>query len=517
MLFFFALIILSAPLVDCSLPGRRSPAATVPLCVDAQGFSVSCSTDGRIVLWPDNLQPASQIPRSRDSTDRKAGNTIPGERTGHQLFSDVAIVEVDGEPELLVVSYNAGLQVWDIRGDRGRVPVRLAHADGWDGDFIFFPAPDEVLSFCFGVDALNVGDGQFVVALACRQPVGPSLWFYDFTLGLQQLYQDAATGAKQIRIDRAVDGTVYALAGAENGLTVYNVTAALDVIDDGPCGDQQGQACPGVFIGFVSDTTTTTQGETRIFIDTLQAAGSIFVAASGGLFTPLELWQVNLVDPARSVLRFSGLPHSLGSALFEYGGHFYWSVVTEEDGLNLEKLRVFMIDGCIASAELCFLGTGSIEDAVVPINLPRFPTAEDFLTVSKAHGRPYIYYGVGTGNLSGGDLEQLFDAGSLRSPNGAPLTGLPEVTASGGSYTDPCNGAKIRYWSHYYHSNAQGLNNLTPRNGVMSSIGYFYRALGSVLDVHRRKNPNPGAIFSDGFETGDTLEWMGMVHDHNLF
>ncbi|NIS34889.1 MAG: hypothetical protein GWN79_21345, partial [Actinobacteria bacterium] len=82
--------------------------------------------------------------------------------------------------------------------------------------------------------------------------------------------------------------------------------------------------------------------------------------------------------------------------------------------------------------------------------------------------------------------------------------GLPEVTASGGSYTDPCNSATIRYWSHYYPRNFHGLNTMVPRIGKLSSEGYFYRAANSILDVHFF---DLGLLFADGFESGDSDRW----------
>jgi len=151
-----------------------------------------------------------------------------------------------------------------------------------------------------------------------------------------------------------------------------------------------------------------------------------------------------------------------------------------------------------------------LKEAVLPIALTGYPTTHDFLTYSSFKGAPYLYYGFATADIEGSDREQLFELGALQVPSPDPLPGLPEVTAGGDSYSDPCNGSTIRYWSHYYSGNTHGLNNMVPRIGKLSSGGYFYRAAIAILDVHLV--PPPPRIFSDGFETGDVTAWSQAVN-----
>jgi len=469
---------LSAQL-DCTLPGYNTPAVPVPECVDAQGFEVGCGASGARRLWPpSDFHPASGFPiapkRPRDSTDRFAGTTIPGEKSGHELFRSVDVVTVGGVSRRLYAAYNAGFQVWDIESNPAD-PVHRTFRDGWTaGHFLAFPGVSEVLQLIEDIGALSFNSTTDVVGVAGITPVGVSLWeFTTSSAQLRQLYQDTLTNATQIRLVKRNNGTVYAFAGAVNGLAVYNVTTAKALTF--ACQEDLGQ-CPGVRRGFVGDTLN----KSRIFIDVLHvpATDKIFVTASGGFNTFLEIWAVDPQNPALAQKLFSGLKHTLGSAIFQYNGHAYVAIVSEETGIDKEKLRIFLIDGCVSG------GTCALTEAVSPISIGEIPTFKDFLTHSEIGGTPYLYYGAQTSNTIGPGLERLYNLSSLRPPNPTPLASLPEITQGGGTYADPCSGQTMSYWSHYYQHNHHGLNEMFPQVGKFSAQGYFYRAANSILDVH---------------------------------
>lgn len=502
--------------VNCQLPGRNSPAVPVPECVDATGGAVTCNTPNAIRLWPNDFRPAGPIPLIRDSTDRIAGKTIPGMKSGHELFSTVDVVTVAGVSRRLYVAYNAGIQAWDILANPAN-PGRLDARDGWEGHFLSFPEPSEVLTFVLDIAALNVGAHDLVM-VSGNDGVGPSLWELNTSTNqFRAMYQDPATDSKEVRLIQRNDGIVYGFAASvSDGLAVYNVSAARNLSP--PCLDSQGSNCPTVYRGRV--TNGATSPERPNFVDAIHVPTSnkVFLTVSGGLFTELQIWELgNPQFPGTAKLRFSGFDHSAGSAIFKYDGHYYLAFITEELGLNNERLRTFMIDGCI-NGNTCTQADGSMQEAVLPIEVaPGFASAKDFLTYSQFDGDPYLYYSPGTGNLSGPNIEALFDASALRPPNGSPLTILPEITLQGGgSYTDPCNGSQIRYWSHHYHANTRGLNNMTPRHGKFSAAGYFYRAAASILDVHVKGGgsvPGDANIRTD--VVGEGPFWMSDVIGFN--
>jgi hypothetical protein len=448
----------------------------VPECVDEDGFAVTCVTPDAVELWPESFQPASGISSTRDSTDW-LGLTVPGSQSGHELFKAVDVVTAGGQSRRLYAAYNAGIQVWDISAGSAASPLRLAVRDGWEGDFISFPDPEVgALEFVEDVAALGVGT-EDLAALAAIDPVGPTLWEFDpdaSTFAL--LYQDSANSSRKIQIAQIDDGNVYAFAATSDGVAVYNVSAARALV--APCFDTQSHACPGVFRGLLPGMTT------GRWVDVLYVPviDRLLVAASDGSTTSAGIWQVDdPEDPAgSSIQRFDGgadLVGARGLQMFSHDGHFYLALVRQK------QLRILLIDDCLFGPG-CFLGAGSVVDAVDPIALRNLATTEDILSYSTVNREPLLYYGVAAQGLSGPDVDQLFDLASLSPPDPLPLAGLPEITASGGAYVDPCNSSTIRYWSHYYSENAHGLNNVSPRVGKFARNGYFYRAAETILDVH---------------------------------
>lgn len=454
---------------NCADPGGVSPARPVPECVTTTGEATTCDEPGSVRLWsPDSgLRPASLVPRERDSTQLEGGTRVPGAATGLELFKSV---DVAGGH--LFVAYNAGLQVWGL--GTPALPARLGYRDGWQGQFLAFPGPGEVLAFVEDVSALETTTGVFLIALSGKAPVGLSLWeFTAAPLGLRQLYQDEGTACRQVRMVERGE-TAYAIAGGDGALSVFDATAAQALPE--PCLDSQGTACPGVYLGQVPGAPFAR------YVDALVVGERLLVATGAGPIVPAEVWELDPANPTTARRIYSG-PGGRGPTLFELGPTLYLAVIRDH------RLQIEEIDGCPAG--LCAPGP------IVDLQLGSWPAAEEFLTVSRAHGRTWIYYGVSTGNVEGPDLERLVDVSGL-------LRGdLVEATAGSESYVDPCNGHQIRYWSHYYARNAQGLRGMHPRIGKFGPGGHFYRAAQTVLDVHVL----PPLIFADGFEGGDAGRW----------
>ncbi len=490
--------------VDCGTAGDRSPAVPVPQCVTVEGLAVACSSPGAIRLWPEDLRPASGIPANRDSTDRVGGIGVPGAVRGWELYKSVDIVTAEGASRLYS-AYNAGIQVWDIATDPAN-PGLLDFRDGWPipdgfGHFLSFPPVSEQLAFIEDIAGLNLDAQTDLVAASGKIPVGPSIWHYDIAAtAFTQKYQDVGTAARQVRLAQVANGTVYLFVATDDGVVVYNATAAGNLLE--PCLDDAGSSCPAVYRGLLPGILL------GRYIDVVRnpANDRVYVVTTDGNFMPLEIWE--LADPnfpEGAVRRFEALSllDARGPALFVYDGHFYLAL--EHD----HQLKIFLVDDCVDGGG-CSLGAGSVEAAIDPLPLRDNPANTEFLTYSEgAGGTPFLYYGVSVGNLQGPDVDQLFDLSALEPPGAGPLPQLTELTAGGGSYDDPCNGEAVRYWSHYYPRNAHGLRSIVPRIGKMSPENYFYRAANSILDVHLydgSATPLPG-IFSDGFESGDTSRW----------
>ncbi len=466
--------------------GDNSPAVPVPECVAADGSAVACSSPGAITLWPDDFRPASGIASQRDSTDRVGGIGVPGAKRGWELFKSVDIVTA-ADVSRLYVAYNAGIQVWDIDANPAN-PGRLTFRDGWPpphgfGNFLSFPPVSEQLAFIEDVAAVNVDAGTDLVAASGKLPVGPSIWQYDTAArSFSQLYQDVGTQTRQVRLAQVADGTWYLFTATDGGVAVYNATAAMNLST--PCLDDEGSVCPSVYRGPIPGI------QLGRYIDVIRNPGNnrIYVVTTDGNFVSLEIWELADPDnPAGAVRRFDGasLEDARGPALFSYDDHFYLAV----EHFNL--LKIFIVDDCLDGGN-CSFGAGSVAKAIDSIPLRSSSANTEFVTHSVGSGgTPFLYYGVSVGNLSGSDIDQLFDVSGLRPPDSTPLPKMIELTTGGGAYNDPCNGAAIRYWSRYYPRNSHGLRSMIPRVGKMSPNDYFYRAANSLLDIHVRSASNP--------------------------
>ncbi len=458
------------------LCGDNSPAIPVPECRNAaSGEPEACDAPGTVRLWAEIRpgRPGETLPEERDSTQWSSA-TIPGWGSGHELF-----YSLDIDTDRLFVAYNAGLQIWDIGGDKAEDPERLAVADGWRGDF-FTPFQTGENDFLIDdVAGVALGDGESLVALSGRAGVGLSVWTHSGRQALAtQLYQDPATATRRVRVVE-LGGRWYAFAGGTHGVFVYDLTEAADI---GPCLDNAGELCPGVYRGRVSDQVTS------VYIDTITRAGKVYVANSSGIGFPLQIWEVpEPASPATAALRFSGLAGALGEAFFELDDFFYLAVVEWVEPSWV--LRIYDVTECLDRD-----GCGSLllrwESALSHLG------SNQLLTYSTSDSRPFLYYGLQATSLEGPAIEKLLDLSDF------PAS-VREITAFGERYTDPCNGLEIDYWGDYYSGNDSGLRNLSPRVGKFRGK-YFYRAAFGILDVHVTTS---SVIFLGSFESGNTSRW----------
>lgn len=474
------LLALAAPPATLGL--GDPPAFPVPECRDASnGDEVPCSDPGAVRLWPPGFQPGlpgQALPEERDSTGWDA-LTVPGADSGYELFESL-----DVEAGHLFVAYNAGLQVWDLSGGRAEDPLRRAVADGWRGDFLSFPPIGENDFLTNDVAAAGpAGRGTAVlVAVAADAPVGVSIWRFTPPSTLAPLYQDAGNESEQVRVAQ-FDGTVYAFAAGAGGISVYDMSAAAALPT--PCLDAGGTVCPGVYLGEVGTMTT------GHYLDLVERGGNVYLAAANGGSSglDLEIWEVSdPADPGGAALKFAGLDaDTFGTALFELGGGYYLAAV--EDDVNIYDAAACLdADGCASP------GAPLASIARLPFINPQY------LTYSESDGVPFLYYGI-FANLQGTKIERLLDLTTLGGTNQ-----ITEITDGGGTYTDPVTLNPVDYWGDYYPGNAFGLPNVAPLVGRFEGR-YFYRAAFGILDVHVRG----GAIFSDGFESGDATAWTSQV------
>ncbi len=441
--------------------------------------------------------PTAPLPPERDSTSWDS-LTTPGYHSGNEIFESLDIAG-----DHLFVAYNAGLLVWNIAGAaNAENPQRVAARDGWFlhgcssdpicGPFLDFPDIGEVDFLIEDVDTLASGATTYV-ALSGKSPVGMSLWeFNTATEQLTPVYQNINRDSFQVRIEQ-VGSTIYAFSVDGGGVAVYDVSQALAI---GPCLEETGTDCPGVFRG---DVGTINGGR---YLDVFQRpSGDLLVAATDGGASDidLELWEVtNPANPATANELFSGLSDdTFGTAIFNYEGNDYLGVV-EKIGTN-NNVRIFGINQCRGT---CSLGSPLFSASVPPFSSPQT------LSFSMSNDTPFLYYGV-QGNLLGSHVSQLFNLTTL----GRPGQNITEMTDGGPTYDDNCVNQSLGYWGWYLPGNEFGLKNLSPRLGKFHpETNFFYRAARGVLDVHVWEAgvapPDPAIITSVANPDPQGLYWM---------
>ncbi|MEL7058532.1 MAG: hypothetical protein AAGN46_00755 [Acidobacteriota bacterium] len=437
-------LLLLAPNLSAGDCGNNSPA-----------FPVEEFREG-VRVWPDGLRPGNpsqRLPGKRDSTDRIGGTSVPGATSGHELYKGVDVVD-----DLLFVVYNAGIQVWSLSGNNAEDPQQLAFRDGWQGQFQSFPPPTEQLNFLEDISAIRSGN-EYILAVSGKNPVGPSIWVWNGSW--QPKYQDLGTSVRQVRLIEH-NNNVFLIAAADDGVLVYDATAAANRTT--ACIDDAGVACGPIFLGYLPD-----QAISR-YVDAISWNGRLFVVAGDGLnaFIDLELWELPTPSiPSTAIRRATGDSDARGPAFLPLGNELFLAYAQN----GTPRVRFFDIDDCVDGNGCSGLG------AVQRTELVRRGD-EQFLTFSRNGSTPYLYYGVSSDNIEGSKSENLWDLTNL-SAGGA----IPEITDSGGTYVDPCNGQIVDYWGDYYDANNFGMRNMHPRIGVWND-GYFYRAAQTMLDVH---------------------------------
>jgi uncharacterized repeat protein (TIGR01451 family) len=471
--------------------GDNSPAVPVPECRSANGAEVDCSSPGAVRLWSGGLRPGlpgKTLPEERDSTDWTS-TTIPGANSGHELFQSLAVLE-----GYLYVAYNAGVQVWDIRGLRAEDPELVAAADGWRGDFFTFPGIGEN---DFYVDDIGVAEGftgARLVGVSGKDTAGFTWWLHDAATGaLAQLYQDLGNDSRQVRVVSR-NGNVFAFTAGPQGLDVYHGSLAELLYTGCPpevplelcvCLDDHGSACPGIYLGTLPDELP------GLYLDVLFRDQRLFVAASGGTGIPVRIWEVDPMVPAKAELRFSGLSSGAqGLAFFERSGHPYLAAVVREASTPPRwYLRIYDVLDCLT-------GCSSLPGELFSVEVSS-GAVQRFLTYSESGDRPFLYFGLDLIGLEGEGEELLLDLGEFPAA-------VRELTAASGTYFDTCSGLPVDYWGDYYPGNGNGLRNVRPKVGRFEGK-YFYRAAWGILDVHVLEEEFP--LFADSFESGDVSGW----------
>ena len=453
--------------------GRNDPAFPVPECRnELDGGEVACTDAHAVRLWPEGFRPGlpgQQLPANRDSTQYEEF-TVPGLATGHELFHSLDIVG-----NYLYVVYNAGLQVWNIAGGNAEDPQRRFVRDGFSGDFLGPFETGEAVLLTDDIAAVDPagGDQEVLVAVSGKTGVGTSLWEHNPSPeALEQLYQDPSTDTRRIRAAE-LGGSVYAFGSGLQGVYVYDITRARNLAS--PCLDDAGSVCPGVYRGPLA---------TGLFVhlDVIERGGNIYVAASRGLFSPLEIWELaNPAVPGSAVSKFSG---DVGDGvfaveLFEHGGSFYLAALVRVS--SGRRLQIYNVDSCLDANGCASLGSPLWSFT------PLVTGTSTYLTFSTSGNTPFLYYGLMDGNLAGTKVEGLFNLSTLGSTNQ-----ITEITDGGGTYIDgdsdpddSCTGTgnTVDYWGDYYERNGLGLRNIRPRVGKFKG-DYFYRAAYGILDVH---------------------------------
>ncbi len=109
--------------------------------------------------------------------------------------------------------------------------------------------------------------------------------------------------------------------------------------------------------------------------------------------------------------------------------------------------------------------------------------AYNYLSYSVSEGTPFLYYGFEGIFPSGPDYERLFDLSNLGGSNQ-----ISEITETGGTYTDACNGlGPISYWSRLLRAQRRAATATSrPRKGKFNGR-YFYKVNTGTFDVHTRQ------------------------------
>lgn len=448
--------LLGADGVQAQLCGENSPAFPVP------------EFRGSTRLWPSNFRPGNpgqQLPPNRDST-QYVGTTYPYAGNGHEQF-----IGMDIASDRLFVLYNVGISAWDISGANAENPQRLHYRDGIEGHWLSHPGTGEDDGYVLDVAAMQdpSNANRIFVVTSGKIPVGAGIWRFDKVANqLSPIYQDTTKEGSEVTMAQ-FGGRVYAFVSSNTGAFVLDVTQSNTLTS--PCLDT---ACPG---GIYKGKIGTANGSR--YIDAIERNGIMYVAMSMGGISPNaalpQIWETDPASPSTAVRRYLGattVRDTNSPVLLKKGANYYMGVVENK------RLRIYNINDCLDTSGCTGLPSPLYDEALRTNNW-----TTNYLTYSESDGTPFLYTGIAGGNLSGTSVERLIDLSNLGSSNI-----LPEITAGGQTYTDPCNGlGPIGYWADYYTLNDHGSRNFVPNKGKFNG-GYFYRTTVATIDVHVRTN-----------------------------
>jgi hypothetical protein len=433
--------------------GGNSPAFPVP------------EFRGPTRLWPTNGfrpgLPGQQLPANRDST-QYLSTTFPSNASGHELFWALDVVG-----DKVIVMYNAGIQVWDIAGVKAEDPERLAFKDGILGQWFFHTPPGEADGYLTDVAAIQdpSNSNRILIVVSSLAPIGVTIWRYDRSTGqLTQAYQNTDIEANDVDLIN-YQGTVYGFFATGPGAYMINVSATNSLATG--CMDN---ACPGgIYMGEVGTAVGSR------YVDVIERGGSVYMASTnGGLAVtgpPPEIWELNPSLPTLAARRWVGSIRDTHSPqMFEKGGNYYMAVVEQK------RVKIYNVNDCLDSTGCTGLPVALFDHALRNQNW-----TYHFLTYSVSEGTPFLHYGSEGIFASGPAYERLFDLSNLGITNV-----LDDITSTGQTYTDACNGLTgIGFWADYQERNDFGLRNHHARKGKFSGK-YFYKVNTGTFDVHTR-------------------------------
>ena len=445
-----------------------TPAQILPDCGTRTPAFPVAEFQGSTRLWPTNgfrpARPGQQLPANRDST-QYITQTYPSALSGHELFWALDIVG-----DRVFVMYNVGVSVWDIGGANADNPTKITHRDGIAGQWLAPQVTGEADGYTNDIAAIQdpANPNRILVAVAAEHPVGTTLWNFDRTAGtLTQTYQQVDLSSEDVELVES-GGRAYAIFADLRGAFVLDVSAASTLTQ----GCLDNECPPGINLGQIGGSPGGAAKSRHLGM--IKRDGKVYVMTTNGEVTlfapPTEIWELDPAAPQSAVRRFhTQSPDSSAPVLFTKDGSYYAAMV------QARRLKIFNVTDCLDGDGCTTLGTPLFQNQL----RPNYWT--DYLTYSVSEGTPYLYYGMDSLLQYGSATERLYDLSNLGGSNQ-----LSEITETGQTYTDPCNGlGPIGYWASYYELNDTGFRHFNPRKGKFAGR-FFYRVNHATFDVHER-------------------------------
>jgi hypothetical protein len=381
---------------------------------------------------------------------------------------------IDIENGWILAAIHKGLQIWDARTTPG-APTRTSVFDLSNPlNIPVYLAPPEDKDPVYDIDAPAGVDTMAAVTM--DSSTGTVILNLTDKNHPKVAYQDAGSGKNAFQVWASNQGgTNYAFAAYQGkGIRVYNMDKA--VASYTKCRDDTPSSitCPGVFVGTVGSDSSVTY---------LSGAGH-FLAASvkGGFQQPNYIKIYNVAAPTNAQSLSSPVltidVRSAAGAILPAYGNALWTTPGGKIYLAVRASSESHI------YDVSCLNTGSCGSLHPIWRMSHYADVSEYATFSMSGSTPFVYFGNDTqcaGSLTSPVIqnEWLFDVSNPASPRDItpppqllpdPYTGLPELTG---------------YWGWYYRRNPTGFNWVMPRVGKFYGE-YFYRAAGSIFDIHRR-------------------------------